>query len=316
MTWDVLWADGEPTADWSHAGIVAIDERRIAFGHPSGRGLVILDATGGSRFLPTPTTEVHGLSLAPGDGVWVADPGFKAQPSDGYREDRRHGRALLISLEGEVLTELRQPEHPAYEVRPWRPTSVVAAPDGSVWVADGYGENLVHRFDSAGAVVRTLGDAPSGVAFDCPHGLVVDPRIAGDPRIVLADRGHRRLVWLSLDGDAVQELCDAAVTAPSCLAVRGDELLVTDLCGGVRAVDRTGAGRWIAEPPPGVVMTPPWPNVLDGSVLRRPLLEPDRLHSPHGIAVGADGDLYLTEWLIGGRQLRIPFPELRGDPGA
>jgi sugar lactone lactonase YvrE len=313
MTWDMLWEAGNQTPEWSHAGIVAVDDTRIVFGHPSGLGIVILDvSTTASRLVPTPTTEVHGLALGGGsvDALWVADPGFKARPADAYREYRQSGRALLVSLDGAVLHELLQPDQPAYAGRTWRPTSIVAAPDGTVWVADGYGESLIHRFDSSGVLIQTLGDDTSGVAFDCPHGLVVDARPGHAPQIVVADRGNQRLVWLSADGRVAREVHDSAMVAPSCLTFRGDDLLVTDLCGGVRALDRNDRGRWIVEPPAEFPMTYPWPNALDTDGMQRPLLRTDQLNSPHGITVGADGDLYLTEWLIGGRHLRIPYAEV------
>lgn len=312
MTWDVLWEAGSQTREWSHAGIVAIDDARIAFGDPSGSGIVVLDvATTRSRFIPTPTTEVHGLSMggSSDDALWVADPGFKARPTDAYREDRQPGRALLVSLDGVVLDEVLQPDHPAYADRTWRPTSIVSAPDGTVWVADGYGESLVHRFDSSGMLIQTLGDDASGVAFDCPHGLVVDARSDGAAQVVVADRGNKRLVWLTAEGRVAREVHDSAMTAPSCLAFRGDDLLVTDLVGGLRALDRDDRGRWIAEPPAEVTMTHPWPNALGTDGIQRPYLHANQLNSPHGITVAADGDLYLTEWLIGGRHLRIAYPE-------
>lgn len=312
MTWDVLWADGNQTAEWSHAGIVAIDDTRIAFGHPSGLGIMILDVkTTGSHFVPTPTTEVHGLALGSGatDAVWIADPGFKARPADAYREDRQLGRALLVSLDGVVLTELTQPDHPAYAGGTWRPTSVIEAPDGAIWVADGYGKSLVHRFDAAGVLVQTLGDEASGITFDCPHGLIVDSRPGHAPQIVVADRGNRRVVWLTADGHIAREVHDPAMLAPSCLAFRGEDLVVTDLCGGIRALDRADQGRWIVEPPTAVSMLHPWPNVLDSEGLQRPHLHTNQLNSPHGITVGAGGDLFLTEWLIGGRHLRIEYPQ-------
>ena len=52
---------------------------------------------------------------------------------------------------GEELLELPFPEHDAYKQSRYSPTSVAVdeifdGGTGDVWVADGYGASLVHRF--------------------------------------------------------------------------------------------------------------------------------------------------------------------------
>ncbi|MCH8900464.1 MAG: hypothetical protein IH942_08265 [Acidobacteria bacterium] len=50
-----------------------------------------------------------------------------------------------------------------------------------------------------------------------------------------------------------------------------------------------------------------WPNSKDsdGQVVPTSLLEPGKFNSPHGMAVDADGNLYVAEWLIGGRLTKL-----------
>ena len=50
-----------------------------------------------------------------------------------------------------------------------------------------------------------------------------------------------------------------------------------------------------------------WPNVLDENCqpVRTGLLEPGKFNSPHGMAVDGDGNLYIAEWLIGGRFTKL-----------
>ena len=45
-----------------------------------------------------------------------------------------------------------------------------------------------------------------------------------------------------------------------------------------------------------------WPNGRDeeGQFVRTSLLELGKFNSPHGIAIDANGNLYVAEWLIGG----------------
>jgi len=76
----------------------------------------------------------------------------------------------------------------------------------------------------------------------------------------------------------------------------GGDLLVSDLDGRIRSlVDASSYGQRVE----------PWPNrVVDGE-LARPELRTGVLHSPHGVAVAQDRSIVLTEWLIGGRQVRL-----------
>ena len=52
---------------------------------------------------------------------------------------------------------------------------------------------------------------------------------------------------------------------------------------------------------------PGWPNDRgdDGRPVRSKALTPGRFNSPHAVAVGNDGSLYVTEWLIGGRTTKL-----------
>ena len=49
-----------------------------------------------------------------------------------------------------------------------------------------------------------------------------------------------------------------------------------------------------------------WPNARDAAGdLVRPELAPGRFNSPHTIAADGDGNLYVTEWVIGGRLVKL-----------
>ena len=59
------------------------------------------------------------------------------------------------------------PDHPVYEAGgAFLPTGV-AVDDRGLWIADGYGSNLVHLVGHDGERLVTLD------GFDCPHGVVV-----------------------------------------------------------------------------------------------------------------------------------------------
>jgi DNA-binding beta-propeller fold protein YncE len=286
---------GDPDPDvtrWSHSGIAVLPDERVVYTEPGGGALLFVrDGTVLDR-RTVPTADGHGLTAssgADGDVLYVADPGTGNGDGQVLRVDVPTGDVARVVLP-ETVTD------------GWRPTSTAVDPAGTLWIADGYGRSLVHAVDADGSV-RTLDGSASGRSFDCPHGVVVDTRGA-EPRIVVADRSNRRLVVFDIGGAFLRAIEDPLLTSPSSLAVRGEELLVTDLFGALLAVgpdDAVSAVLPIEDP----VRDDAWPNVDVGGVLTRPPLRDGVLRSPHGIAVAADGDVLLTEWFLGGRQVRL-----------
>jgi hypothetical protein len=308
--WSSL-ADGRPaSAEWSHSGI-AVHAGILYWADPAGGALVAHDPdTGISRTIPVPLLEIHGITPAPGPGparLWLADPGFKARPP-AYEPEVADGRVGLFDVGTGAFAELPVPAGRAeYRDAAWRPTAVAVDADGStVVVADGYGASLVHVF-VAGERRLTLDGTEGGLRFACPHGVAIVPSPRGE-LLVVADRGNHRLVVHDLDGAFVCDIRDDAMRSPSGLAPRGGSVVVTDLDGAVLQADvGTGAvavlvGAAVAEHGAG------WPNAERGGALVRPPLRAGVLNSPHGVAVLPDGSICLTEWVIGGRQVRLAPP--------
>lgn len=314
LTWTELWSEGTVGHDgvqpeWSHSGVAELSDGRVLFAAPGGHALVALDeSTGVAEIVDTPTEDCHGLTVSNVEGreiIWIADPG-----------DEKGGRVIRLDWATTSMVALPDPladDPAADDLGPWRPTATAVVEQsgphvGELWVADGYGRSLVHRYGVDGSIL-TIDGSESGVAFDCPHGITVDTRSPED-RIVVADRLHSRLVFFDLDGRFVRAVTSEsapgsdAMRRPSSLAVRADRILVTDLIGALLAVDPDDRVETLL-PATGLDARKGWPNaVVDGQTVRPPL-EVGVLNSPHGIAVGSGGQVYLTEWLLGGRQLRL-----------
>ncbi len=306
FTWTTLWDEGTASAEWSHSGIAALPDGRIVFAAPEGGDLIVLDPMGRpQQRIKTPLLEIHGITIeAESDVLLLADPGLKPRPRHNYREEVRAGATIRFSLTRGILLEFRAPEIAGYSRGPWRPTSAAVDTTGAVWIADGYGQSLVHRFSATGAHMATIDGSESGRAFDCPHGLMIDRR-NGAECVVVADRGNRRLVTVDLQGRLLDVIEHPLLTSPSSLAARGDTIVITELYGGLLEVGADDSIRPVVLPLASVEQRAPWPNAVRSGQLIRPRLEEEQVHSPHGVAVGADGSIYLTEWLIGGRQIRL-----------
>ena len=210
-----------------------------------------------------------------------------------------HG-VLGTSLSGEVKWRLDCPrESEKYaEGQTWRPTSVAVAPNGDLFVADGYGLSWVHQFDAERNYVRSIGGPGQEPGqFRTPHGLAIDPR-GEEPTLLVADRENGRLQRFTLAGEHVEVLAADALRRPCSVAIAGDDAVIADLNGRVTILvgedakplqlgDNPDKSKWAQN---GV----PRDQWRDGHFL-----------APHGAAWDAAGDLYVMDWNANGRLTKL-----------
>jgi hypothetical protein len=103
------------------------------------------------------------------------------------------------------------------------------------------------------------------------------------------------------------------LNSPSDFAQWGDLLVVAEIYErlAVLGSDDKLVGYIGADPDPeaaqGWPARPGWPNGLsdDGRAEIPHLPQHDRFNSPHSVAADADGNLYVSEWLLGGRYTKL-----------
>ena len=345
-SYDLLsdWADvsaipGGPC--WVHNGIVAVGAELIGF---HGGQLVAFDLDGQLlRVAETGLTDGHGVTLvrhADQDYLWVADPGFSfacgAEHSDpawspvfgeGVFVQTRAPRVVKMSLDGTIRFELplppRSPDLAPGPMGPYCPCAVIVdeqrlGGSGDIWVADGYGSSVLDRFDRNGNHVSTLTGDQVGGRLACPHGGFIDRRNAKTPELYIADRHNCRIVVYDVEGRYLRSIGEGFLSSPSAFALWGDLLVVAELYGrlAVFDVEDNVVGYLGADPDSAQEwpQRPGWPNELDadGRATTARLPSRDRFNSPHSLASDPAGNLYVSEWLIGGRYSKLAPKE----PGA
>ena len=170
-----------------------------------------------------------------------------------------------------------------------RPTNLAVAPNGDLYVTDGYGNARVHVFSPDGRLLKSFGEPGFGRGqFKIPHGIAV----LSDGRLLVADRENDRISVFDLAGAYKEEWTD--VQRPT-LVVQGPDglLYVAELWW--RKGQKTGAGALVEADRFGRL------SVLDtaGRVLARfgggPPNTPGNFTAPHSLAVDSRGDVYVAD---------------------
>ena len=203
-----------------------IDPQVVVFS-PDGKYL----RSWGSGVLADP----HGIFVTADDRVLVVDRG-------GHQ-------VLGFDAEGELLFTLGERERPRLQAPFNHPTDVAVAPNGDMYVSDGYGNSAVHRFSADGELVRTWGKPGNGPAeFTTPHGIWV----LSDGRVLVGDRENSRIQIFDAEGDYLSEW-DDVYKPMDIFADPDDAVYVSDQTPRVTKFSSDGevVGRCMAAPEEG-----------------------------------------------------------------
>src|SRR5450631_2370765 len=172
-----------------------------------------------------------------------------------------------------------------------QPNDVAIAPNGDLYVSDGYGNNRVVVFDKNGKFLRTWGKLGGGQGeFSQPHSIVLDSK----GRVYVADRNNSRIQVFDSKGRFLTEWKN--MITPWALAItKADEIYV---CGSSPML-------WSEIPAnQAALATPPKDQLfmkLDTEGRLKQLWvfpkgdKPGEVDWAHSMAVAPDGSLYFAE---------------------
>jgi len=211
---------------------------------------------------------------------------------------------VKATLKGEVVWTIQGPPpidayKPAADGTPARfnPTNVAIAPNGDVYVGDGYGSFYINQYDAKGKYLRTFGgkgSEPGKLAE--PHGNWVDTRTA-KPVLVVADRRNNRLQRFTLDGQHVDFI--GGFRLPCHFDEHQGLVVIPDLHGRVTLID---AKNEIVSHL-GDSQNPEWNNPLRREP--REKFIPGQFICPHGACFDHHGNIFVVEWVEVGRVTKL-----------
>lgn len=211
--------------------------------------------------------------------------------------DDTRGQVHKVTLSGRVLQQLESPPTGASTKARFSPTQMaVNSANGDLWLADGYGTFQVHRYTSEGKHLCSLTGEESGPHFHVPHGLSF---VAHD-ELWVADRRNRLVRVFDGDGNARSSFGREFLSSPNGFSCGPDWILISELRHSLLAVDRQGRllAR-IGENSASPNEDPGWPDRPANGIV------PGKFNSPHSAVVDAFGNIFVGEWLTGGRVTKL-----------
>ncbi|HYP06142.1 MAG TPA: hypothetical protein VER03_07875 [Bryobacteraceae bacterium] len=211
---------------------------------------------------------------------------------------------VKTSLKGDIVWKIdRPPEVDAYKPgsdgapKRYNPTNVAIAPNGDVYVGDGYGSYFINQYNRKGEYIRTFGGKGSEAGqLNEPHGLWMDTR-GKDPVLVVADRRNNRLQRFTADGKHIDFV--TGFRLPCHFDEHKGNVVIPDLHGRVTVMDRNNK----VVQHLGDSNAANWNNPL--RTQPRDKFIPGQFICPHGACFDRNGNIFVVEWVEVGRVTKL-----------
>jgi hypothetical protein len=201
---------------------------------------------------------------------------------------------------GDISLKLPFPEESGLHLKKFSPTAMTVAPNGDIFLADGYASDHIFKFDKTGKYLMHFGTKGNGLKeFNTAHGMTLDTRYS-PPRLLICDRNHQpkgRLLHYDLNGEFIAEVV-TGLGMPTSAAVQGDYVSVPDLHGRLVILDKSNTIIAVlgsnADPAKRMNYNVPQSEWIEGI-----------FSGTHGSSWDKDGNLYVQDWNVAGRIMKL-----------
>ncbi|MDG2255531.1 MAG: 6-bladed beta-propeller [Opitutaceae bacterium] len=294
MTFDTvtgwgLGSDGKSVLGPTH-GSVVIDKAGNIY-TSADKGVVVFNPSGKvlRSFIDEEHSNLHDMEIREEDGVEYI-----------YGARNKGGVGIKFEAQsGDIVLTLGLTNESGLALTTLKPTAITVAPNGDIFLSDGYSSNIIFKYDKNGKYLTHFGKKGDGLKeFHTPHGMTLDTRY-DPPRLLICDRNHLpigRLLHYDLDGNFI-EVVATNLNMPTSVAIRGDYVSVPSLEGRVYILDKNNSVVSVlgykANPGESLykVQQEDWvEGIFSGT---------------HGSYWDKDSNLYVQDWNIDGRIMKL-----------
>jgi len=205
---------------------------------------------------------------------------------------------VKMKTDGTVVQKITAPPEAGFKSpNEWRLTAAVPAPDGSIFIANGYGDSRLFRFDKHGVYRASYGGkGTTDGLFNCNHGLAVDRRY-DQPLLLICDRENRRLCHFDFDGKFVRSTT-LHLRRPCQVSFHGDYAVISELEGRVTILDKDNV-------PVAFLGDNPHKSQWANYALSPTDIDSTVFSAAHGCFIDQNANIYVSDWNQTGRITKL-----------
>ena len=289
LNWGVLHAQHYPVND-CHEMVQDSQGRIVLLTNHTKNNVIIYDKKGNLiEVWGTEFPGAHGLTLNVENGedfLYIAD-------------NNRH-EVIKTTLDGKIVMVLPYPKESGKypKADAYIPTETAIAPNGDIYIADGYGLQYILHYDANGSLLNIFGGKGEGKEhFDNAHGIALDNRKGNRATLLITARQRNQLKRFSLDGKLLDiiDLPGAYICRP---VIHGEHIYCATIWSGdgqantgfVSILDKND--RLISAPGGSQ-------PIYKNGQLQRMHQSIQVFQHPHDVCVDDEENLYIAQWNSG-----------------
>ncbi len=220
--------------------------------------------------------------------------------------DVASGQVVKTTTTGRIVMSIKKPvftnDYPACAA--YKPTETTIAPNGDIYIADGYGSQFILRYNSKGEFISKFG----GDSFLQPdkfkqaHGVTLDTRDKNNPTLLCSARIKNTIKRFSLEGQHLEDIYlpgafisrivvdEQNLYSGVCFGMTPDNFNMQLNLGFVTILDKNNK---VVSNPGGTK-----PTYKNGKLQIMTQSQPIFKHC-HDVCVDNDKNLYVCQWNAG-----------------